>query len=81
MKLTVEQTRMLAAVQRDMDAGKLFFVVFKGERLSVLDEVAEELGLERGQTVNLAIVQSIVEASIAVLETKMAMPMMASGSV
>lgn len=48
MDFTTDEIRMLADVERKMDSGEMFYVVYRGERAAVNELVAEELGLERG---------------------------------
>ena len=73
MRLAPEEVRMLAQQQRDMDTGKVFFVVLNGERLAVEDDVAKELGLERGQTISRDIFGAILNARIAHVQAKIAL--------
>ncbi len=51
-KLTTEEIKMLAEVERQMDAGEVPFVVWAGNRMVVQQIVMDELGLESGQTVS-----------------------------
>ena len=50
--ITTEEIQMLAEVERQMDAGKVPFVVWVGGRMTVQKIVMEELGLESGRTVS-----------------------------
>jgi hypothetical protein len=64
LELTTEDIRALADIERKMDSGEVAFVVFQGERLSVIPEVADELGLKQGQTISLAIFIAMTHANI-----------------
>ncbi len=72
-KLTNEEIRMLAQVERQMDAGEVLFVVCAGGRLIVQPLVMEELGLETGQTVSDTLVLAIMEARLASLRADVAL--------
>lgn len=71
MKITNEHIRILAAGERQMDAGEVPFVVNEGGRLMVTPQVMEELGLETGQTVSNQICIAICEANIAALNAQL----------
>lgn len=71
--LDVGEIKMLAQLERQMDAGEVFFVLLDGERVAVSNEVAEELGLERGQTINRTIFAAILRAQIAQIEAQIAL--------
>lgn len=62
---TTEEIRMLAQVERDMDAGKIPFVLWGGSRLTVNPTVMEELGLAAGQAVSDQIAGAILEGNLA----------------
>ena len=64
---------MLAQQERDMDAGKVFFVVMDGARIAVQDDVAKELGLVHGQTISRTIFGAILEAQIASVKAQIEM--------
>ncbi len=72
MKLTTEEIGMLAEVERKMDRGKVFWVVLEGNRITVGDTVAKELGLEQGQTINGVIFTAILEGQLAALQAQIA---------
>lgn len=61
MKLTKEQIRLLAKLEREMDAGIQPFVLFGKGRLAVNPDAMKEFDLEQGQTINLAIFNAIME--------------------
>ena len=71
-KLTTEEIRMLAKVERQMDAGEVPFVVCGGHRMTVQQVVMEELGLESGQTVSHEIAGAILNANLAVCRAAVA---------
>ena len=75
MDLTIEQIRLLAEQERSMDSGQTPFVRVPGstQRMSVMPEVMEELGLVSGQTVSDMIVVAIMQAQIGVLKAQIAM--------
>lgn len=79
MKLTVEDIKALAGLERDMDAGRQPYVMMGGSRLSVMPEVMEELGLETSQTINHSIFIAILQAQIGVCQAKIAMKEMGAG--
>lgn len=62
--------KFMARVHRDMDSGKLKYVVLNGERLPILDEVMEEFGLVTGQTINKIIFAEIIKKSLAIVAAK-----------
>ena len=64
-KLTTEEIKMLAEVERQMDAGEVPFVVWGGQRMTVRQLVMDELGLETGQTVSHEIAGAILNANLA----------------
>ena len=64
-KLTTEEIKMLAEVERQMDAGEVPFVVWGGRRMTVRQLVMDELGLETGQTVSHEIAGAILNANLA----------------
>lgn len=66
-----EQIKMLAELERDMDSGKIKYVVRDGQRVSVLDEVMEKLGLENGQTISNALFHAMTLANIEMCQKKM----------
>ncbi len=65
-----QMIRFMAGVHRDMDSGKLKYVVLNGERLPILDEVMEEFGLVTGQTINKIIFAEIIKKSLAIVAAK-----------
>lgn len=71
-KLTTEEIKMLAKVERQMDAGEVSFVVWNGARMMVQEIVMDELGLESGQTVSHEIAGAILNANLAVCRANVA---------
>ena len=71
-KISIEDVRLLAQLHRDMDAGKIFYVMLEGERIAVDDQIADELGLEKGQTICRLIFQEIMKANLASIEAQIA---------
>lgn len=59
--LTVEQIRMLAELERGMDAGKVPFVIYRDGRAAMDNECLTHFGLTQGQTVNDEIWRAIQE--------------------
>ena len=53
-KMTPEEMKILAKCERDMDAGKVGFVVVDGFRIMVEGKVMSEFGLKSGQSVSRA---------------------------
>ena len=72
MKLSIEETKILAKAERDMDAGALPFVVLNGQRWLMTDEAMKEFELTSGQTVNHAIMQMILQYNLSLLRAKIA---------
>ena len=64
-KLTTEEIRILAKVERRMDAGEVPSVVWNGGRMMVQQIMMDELGLETGQTVSHEIAGAILNANLA----------------
>ena len=71
-EFTDEEIRMMAESERNMDSGITFFVVHDGGHFPVMDEVAEELGLVRGQRINNPILIRILEKQIAISQREIA---------
>ena len=71
-ELTTEEIKMLAKVERQMDAGEVQFVVWEGGRMAVQQVVMDELGLESGQTVSHEIAGAIFKANLAVCRAAVA---------
>jgi len=65
MDFSVEETKALAKLERDMDSGAMPYVMFNWSRMAVTPDIMEELGLEQGQTINQAIMMSIMQAALA----------------
>ena len=70
---TNEEIAMLAEAERQMDSGKLQYVMYGGVRASVPDETMDALGLVCGQTVNDVIWVRILETNIASLQARIAL--------
>ena len=68
MKFTTEEIRLLAQSERDMDSGKLAFVMLDGKRVSVTCEAMAYFDLKQGQTITLPIMIAILEFNIAQCE-------------
>jgi len=73
MDFSVEETKALAKLERDMDSGAMPYVMFNWSRMAVTPDIMEELGLEQGQTINQAIMMSIMQAALAACQAKIAM--------
>ena len=61
---TREEIALLAQCERDMDSGKMPFVVLGGNRWGSSQECLDALGLISGQTVNLIIIQAMLRWKI-----------------
>lgn len=73
MKMELEDIKMLAAIERQMDAGEVQFVrTLDGERVAILPGCAEALGIKPGQTINAVIFCAMLEWNIAECERKIA---------
>ena len=72
MKLSTEEIRMLAQVERDMDAGNQPFVICHGQRWAFTSDILEDNGVESGQTVSPVIIEALLKSSIASLNAKIA---------
>ena len=73
MRFTPEEIAKLAEAERMMDSGKVPFVMWRGERMMVDEQIMAELGLERGQTVSDVIAAEITRASLRQTQAKIAM--------
>lgn len=62
---TLEEYRMLAVVEREMDNGKQPHVVNKGDRWAVSRDIMDELCLVSGQGVSDCLITKILEARMA----------------
>ena len=71
-KLTMDQIRALAKLERSMDAGEQPFVILGGFRCAFTANVLETCGVEDGQTITDAIWRALIEASIRVCEAEIA---------
>jgi hypothetical protein len=60
---SLAEIRQLAEIERDMDSGRLPFVMHAGQRLAVPRPILEELGLIAGQTVSDTIEAAITRRS------------------
>lgn len=72
-KLTVDEIRLLALVERKMDSGEIKFVRLGEHRVSVQPEVMTELGLVCGQTITDPIYRAILEQHLAYCQTQLAL--------
>ncbi len=64
MKLTDQDIKALAQLERDMDKGIQPFVVNHGSRWAFSGEIMARFGLETGQTVSEDILRAILQANI-----------------
>lgn len=65
MKLTTQQIKDLAEVERMMDAGEVPFVTLRGRRLAMSETVMKSLGLVKGQTISADLFVHIIQLNIA----------------
>lgn len=73
MKLTTQQIKDLAEVERLMDSGELPFVIYGGHRASMDAETLRHFGLQQGQTITDPIWEAILEFKIARCQEEIAM--------
>ena len=59
MNLSTDEVKMLAAQQREMDAGVQPYVMFSGNRCAINHDCLDALGLEAGQSIDGAIFQAM----------------------
>lgn len=71
-RLTVKEMRMLAELERAMDAGTQPYVVHRGDRWAMDALTMEEFGLVSGQTVSGPMIMTILEARLATVTTQIA---------
>jgi hypothetical protein len=64
-KITVEEFRMLAKIERDMDSGRQPYVIALGNRMAVQQLVMDEMGLVSGQTISHEMVIAVMQATLA----------------
>ena len=69
---TVEDIRMLAKAERDMDSGAAPFVMLEGQRWLMTDEAMKEFELTTGQTVNHVIILKILEYNLSCCQAQSA---------
>lgn len=69
--MTLEEMKMLAKCERDMDAGKVMYVLYGGQRMVVPKETMTYFELQMGQTVSAEMVTMILEKNIADLRDEM----------
>lgn len=60
-----EELKMLAEVERKMDAGEVQYVINRGHRMMVSDHVMEDLELEVGQSITPEIARNIMQRHLA----------------
>ena len=74
IKLSIDDIRMLAEQERNMDSGKVTFVKDKdGNRWAVSPEVMAELGFESKQTISGTLITAMLEASLASIQARIAL--------
>ncbi len=72
MTYTTEQIRMLAEVERKMDAGEQPFVLYGGHRLAVNPATMAHLALAQGQTISDAIALAVAKHNVEMIEAEIA---------
>lgn len=72
MNLSIEETRLLAKLERDMDAGAVPFVMYEGQRLAVTEDAMAELGFEQGQSIKLPLFIALTQFNISQCEAQIA---------
>ncbi len=73
MSITIEETNMLAALERDMDSGSQPYVMMNGYRCAFSKEALDELGVVSGQAVSTAVYGKLLEFMIASCEAQIAL--------
>lgn len=66
MGLTLEELRMLANQEREMDSGAQPFVLYAGHRLAVTPEAMQHFGLVSRQTINAAVFEALLRHNVEV---------------
>jgi hypothetical protein len=79
MKFSPEEIAMLAEAERMMDAGRIPFVMWQGERVMVPAETMHELGLRQKQTINKEIFMAICHCNLAYIQAQRALLQAAKG--
>lgn len=57
--------KMMGKLERDMDAGTQPYVVYQGSRMALFEEVRDDLELVNGQTINLFMLEVILQKQVA----------------
>ena len=70
-KLTVDEIRMLADIERRMDNGEQPYVLVDGSRMAVEPDIMKELGLVKGQTISKTIALAVREACLVSLKMQL----------
>ena len=63
--LSLEEVRMLAQGERDMDSGRVAFVTLHGNRTMVTKPAMKQFQLEQGQTISDCIFREILNFNLA----------------
>jgi hypothetical protein len=66
-----EDISMLAEVERRMDAGDTPYVILNGERVAMFQDVMDDLGLKKGQTITRVIFHHILLKNLAKCEAQL----------
>ena len=69
--MNLEEMKILAQCERDMDAGKVMYVVHKGQKMLVPKEVMDHFELQVGKTVSAEMVLIIIKKNMSLLREKM----------
>jgi tyrosine-protein phosphatase YwqE len=70
MKLSDEEIRSLAKVERMMDAGNVPFVKLDGQRIMMTPEAMEHFELRSGQTITDVIFLAVLEFNLASIRAR-----------
>lgn len=70
-EFTIEQLRMLADQEREMDAGQVPFVRLRDQRVAMTPSAMAAFGLEVGQTINDQIFIGILRLNLAECEASL----------
>jgi hypothetical protein len=71
--LTSEEIKMLATLERAMDSGEQPYVILAGQRIAFSQEVLNESGVVSGQTISQLIFIHLMQRTLAMIETKIAL--------
>lgn len=59
MELSDAEIKIISSVHQEMDSGKIGYVILKGERIPLLEDMKEKFGLVQGQTIDMTIFKAM----------------------